>query len=982
MSASIDRICLRNNIFSLLTLTLTLALSASTFGTVRAADAYRWNLNDAALTLSDTGESQLFRADGTPFASAGRAFRFTTVSGEQVFPTKVTPKERRGDADVFDVTFEDGSVATYSAVPGDGFLLVNLEELRAKSAMDASVVFMMNVPYQQSIPGWINTTKLADGSRLGVMTTSVNVIPASSSCGAYRADKEGCSHTFRLLESADSDSETPASVAEFCAESKRTEEDGWSVRGKRFVKSLDLSKRIRIRARVCGDGKGEQLKIQLAGASGHRDDYIDVDFTGWKICELDSPALDDISYNRVEALNLYYNGLPADSQVRCLVDWIDVVLDDGKGGETSVRLEDFSEESFVLWDEVQSNVSAKSFERHKIYPASCAVIATNDDRWATVVEAMQKKAGVPSPRPGNGWRGASPNVHESYFFLTSFNASEYDAALAIAKRGGFKQVLIVQDSWCQSTGTYHVNERNFPGGFPKLKEIAESFNKEGIRFGLHLLAASVDSNDPYITPVPDPRFLTDVSAKLAADLDGDENSTTILTSSDGNIFPTGEEVYMGSGQVVRIDDELIEYGRTEESGLYECKRGLYGTHIAAHGKGATVAHFTRSYGYHKPDLDTDFIDEVAGNFAKLANELPIDMLYFDGSELLQRPNEGYDQWYYNARLHKAFYDKLANKDVLIQGSSCSPFSWHMISRNASADGHDDLKAYLEERSGRFDVTHPEDSWLDVGWYYAYDRNATPDMYEYCLGATIAYDASFSFQTAVRSAMIHPFIGEILDLIREYENLRLSGRIPEEMRARFEIDKRLAGIKSVGERNALLGLRHEYHLEKNADGKQMFRRVSYPVWHNVGAGLIELGGTTMNDAKEENGVYTWELTVDTPSRVGFQTHFKSEDTIPEGLKLVNPKVAFTRIDNGVEENVGSIEMKCQFGIAQFAFALPGQPETLYGYPIMEPETLGVETPDLWLEPGVYRVSFEAESGLEAPIRVRTPLYTDETYVIPD
>jgi len=960
---------------------LTAALFLFFCAIASASDAFRWNLGDSTLILSTDGKSQLLRADGTPVSAPVDAFRLTTTTGVTLIPTRVIAKETHEKGDVFDVVFDDGSRATYCVRPDSGFATIDLLSVTSDENVDECAIFMLAVPSDNAIPGWINTTTLSDGFRVGLMTTSINVAPHHSSNGDIKGDQTSCEHRFIQLPRSEANDESciddATPVAEFSANSSRKTGDGWSFQGRNFEKPLDLSGCLRLRARIWGDGKGEQLKIQLGGKRGHRDDYITVNFDGWKVFDLNSPALNDLTYDSVQNLYFYYNGLPPETSVRCLIDWVDVVLD-VDGEEHAIRLEDFSSETLPYWESERIVLSARSFARHGVFPASCAVVSTSNENWADVVERLQMKAGVPSPKPGNGWRGASPYIHQSYFFLTNFQADEFEEALAIAKRGGFKQILLLQNSWCRSTGTYAVNEKCFPGGLPKLREIIDNFNREGIRFGLHLLGASVDSDDPYLTPVPDPRFVTDVSTKLAEKLEGNLNSQIIKTTDDGAIFPTGENPYMGSGQVVRIDDELIEYGRAEEDGLYDCRRGLYGTAISSHNKGARVVHFTRAYGYHLPDLDTNFIDEIAANFAKVANELPIEMIYFDGSEKLQRPTEGSEHWYYNARLHKAFYDALENKNLLFQASSCSPYSWHMISRNASADGHDDLKAYLEERSGGFSAKHPESSYLDVGWYYAYDKNATPDMYEYCLGATLAYDASFSFQTSVSAALAHPFIGEILDMIREYEELRLSGRVSDELCRQFELDKRLAGRKSIDERNALLNLRKEFHLERVDDETQRFRRVIYPVWQNTYAGRSDLGGTTSSDAREESGAYVWELQVDVPCRVGLQVHFKSEGDVPEETLLVNPRVTFTKI--GEEDSVGNISIECEIHRGQFVFALPDQKETIYGLPLSEPQALNAKTPEIRIDPGVYHVSFEIEKGREVPVRVRTPLYTDEIYPI--
>ena len=87
---------------------------------------------------------------------------------------------------------------------------------------------------------------------------------------------------------------------------------------------------------VHGDGKGEVLNVQLRSANGgFRDHYVDVDFTGWKYCELTQPESDRVfdfdagysrkhavrhfQYDRLAFLYLRYNSIPAGAEVKCLV---------------------------------------------------------------------------------------------------------------------------------------------------------------------------------------------------------------------------------------------------------------------------------------------------------------------------------------------------------------------------------------------------------------------------------------------------------------------------------------------------------------------------------------------------------------------------------------------------------------------------------------------------------------------------------------
>ena len=207
--------------------------------------------------------------------------------------------------------------------------------------------------------------------------------------------------------------------------------------------------------------------------------------------------------------------------------------------------------------------------------------------------------------------------------------------------------------------------------------------------------------------------------------------------------------------------------------------------------------------------------------------------------------------------HKTFFDKLERQDILLQASSFSHYSWHILARSASADGHGDLKGYLDARSGWLDSFSRNAMPLDIGWYYGYDPMCTPDMYEYVLGATIGYDSSMSFQVSLDAARNHPFTGDILDNIARYETLRLSGRVPDAMRALLRIDPALAGEKEPEERAALLDLRREYRLLGD-EGGEVFQRVIYTPWHEV------------DPAAPES--IEWTVRVPQgPARVGVQVH---------------------------------------------------------------------------------------------------------------
>ena len=255
-------------------------------------------------------------------------------------------------------------------------------------------------------------------------------------------------------------------------------------------------------------------------------------------------------------------------------------------------------------------------------------------------------------------------------------------------------------------------------------------------------------------------------------------------------------------------------------------------------------------------MDTSLLDEVTTHFAEIANECDVDMVYFDGAERLQG-----EHWYYNGLMIHSFYEKLQRSDILLQASSSSHFSWRYLARNASADGHGDLKGYLDQRSPAFDYFAESNMPLDIGWYYGYDTNTSLDMYEYILGATIGYDSSMSFQVSPGAAANHPFTGAFLDRISQYETLRRSGKVSDAMRERLQVHPKLRG-QGDNARPALVRHRQEYRLVGKGDA-QAFQRVVYHPWNWKRVEKM--------DGKEN----TWTLDVsENGTTIGMQLHVLS------------------------------------------------------------------------------------------------------------
>ncbi len=829
------------------------------------------DLQSAKLVLGPKGNvSSLSFAGGDSALPAAEAnFRIHLDKGVSLLPQSIT---REGDELL--VRYEGAWSMTFQITEKKGFALFELTRATLPDKAVQLDLFHLALDKDAKVASVLNAG-LTDSTAVALMAAEPNIHALSTSPRTFRANREGCSHRFEQSGEA---AKRGKYGARFAA-TNRSKESGWVMRGRHHPVPINLSGLKAIKVWVRGDGKGQLLKIQLLDNSGgHRDDYVKVDFTGWKAFTLDKASSDTLDYQNITNLNLYFNGLPPEQSVSCDVDQIEAVIEKD-GSEELVVLEDFEQPSLPRWSSSHRSLHLRTYARHGLQPLRFALLATARKDFLTTVQRFEESAGLPSPKVGDTWMRQSPLVEKSYFFVTRFQPSQFDEIVRLARQGGFETILLHQSSWCHGTGHYQTNLELYPEGLPGLVKMVRRFKDAGFKVGFHVLGASLYPPDKYLTPVPDKRLVKDAAIGLAADIDA--QADFIPTTGPPDHFPATDAGYQGNGTDLQIGDELIRYtslSLEEPFGFKGCRRGQTGTKAGSHQKGATIHHLQRSFGYLMYDLDSSLRDEVAGHFARVANACEVDMVYFDGSERLQG-----DHWFYNARLIKGFYDKLDNKDTLLQASSMSHYSWHLLARMASADGHDDLKAYLDERSSSFDSLYRLGTPLDIGWYYGYDPNTTPDMFEYILGTTIGYDSSMSFQVSHDAAAKNPFTRDYLDLIHRFERLRLSGRVDEAMRERLRVDPILGGVKSEEERAGLLSHRREYRL-LGGEGSEVFQRVMYDPWRVV--------------KKLDGKANEWSTTAtEDQAQIGVQLHVLPGEWLQAGASWSSPEaVSLETFDN--------------------------------------------------------------------------------------
>ncbi|MHB8898885.1 MAG: WYL domain-containing protein, partial [Thermoguttaceae bacterium] len=280
------------------------------------------------------------------------------------------------------------------------------------------------------------------------------------------------------------------------------------------------------------------------------------------------------------------------------------------------------------WTELTAEAQDEPGPKLEGTGAALVVVPTAGIR--PVMARLAERYGLPTNTTADGVASKdTDNARGSYWFL-SFAENQVDQVIDCCRKTGFRQVMIDSGAWCTSSGHYLFNKTRYPDGLESLRRTVERLHQAGILVGMHCFASKVSKVDPYVTPVPDRRFLADLTAVLAEGIAAD--STMIRTSSDLGQWPGSQvarqKVWEGGvdkHREVVIDNEIIQYESIGPEGAWNtflgCRRGAWGTQPAEHGVQAECRHLAVDgciNGYII-DQETDLLDEVTGRLAEVFN---------------------------------------------------------------------------------------------------------------------------------------------------------------------------------------------------------------------------------------------------------------------------------------------------------------------------------------------------------------------------
>jgi hypothetical protein len=457
----------------------------------------------------------------------------------------------------------------------------------------------------------------------------------------------------------------------------------------------------------------------------------------------------------------------------------------------------------VLWDEknavclmgLSNKVDSRVGEGmllSSVYPSfgmvgeKVALIAVQKSQFMDVVRKVEKDFRLPSPTIDGQWAKMSPDVRTSYLF-TDLTETNVDETIRYAIMAGFKYIMIYNWSWSSSQGSYPINIRNYPRGEESLKAVIDRCHSAGLKVGMHMLTSFVGKNDALVKGKPDHRLLSDAEAVLAKDMD--DNAREITSSGTLNHFPSAGPY--GIAKDVRIDDEIIHYEAIGDPGstrLTECTRGYEGTKVALHRVGAKIYHLAERDGSYLADLKTTLKDDIAERIAGVINRSGFDMIYFDGGEV-NGVNGPY--WYWAGQQQIGVWTRV-KRNLLVQGSGMTHWTWHIFARGTSDDyAAVSPKQFLDyHKIPDYWQSHAKDFMpAELGWwgFLAHEQAnpaTTPDEAEYYAVRMLALNSPVSLETSLAALKANGRTEEMLKLLGEYEQLRLSGVVPASVREKL------------------------------------------------------------------------------------------------------------------------------------------------------------------------------------------------------
>ena len=541
-------------------------------------------------------------------------------------------------------------------------------------------------------------------------------------------------------------------------------------------------------------------------------------------------------------------------------DWLNVSWDT----KSTVSL--FAAEPYTWIENSRRNgfrlMTAEAHRDLNLRGAKAALIASTTPSFLDCMDVAERELGLPRGVESRRDKFASA----SNYWTGDINPENVDKHIELAKKGGFRNMLIYHSAVCDHTGDYasiadYKPNRKFPKGYESIREMLAKIKAAGISPGLHVLQTFIGFNTHYITPVADSRLNLKTHFTLAKPLSADETGDVYVQENPA-ASPTND-----LSRILYFGGELLHYEGFTVERPYKfigVTRGHKKTTPVAHPAGQIggildVCEFSARSCYI--DQNTDLQDEIAEKIAKIW-DCGFEFMYNDGSEGVNVP-----QGIHVANAQYRVWKKLGRKPRFTEGAAKSHFGWH---HQAGANAFDTFPPEIfKDMIVRWPlyeapIMAQDFTRLDFGWWSVKPPSENtigtqPDMWEFGTSKAAAWNCPATVLLNFERLKAHPRSDDLLEVMRRWEDVRARGWLTEEQREALKDPKREfhlylneKGEYELHEIEMLPASPKAQHLRGFVFERGGRRVVAY--WHTCGSGrasvaigenssetVLELGG---------------------------------------------------------------------------------------------------------------------------------------------
>ena len=505
--------------------------------------------------------------------------------------------------------------------------------------------------------------------------------------------------------------------------------------------------------------------------------------------------------------------------------------DDSRGNAAIAQLYGSSIQAYSLdrskprilsvWNDQYPAMPVPAISGETTIGSAIALFGCPENQVLEHLGAIELAEGLPHPLINGVWHKRSPETGRAYL-IADFNESNIDAMLDYTQQAGL--MSLYHEGPFQSWGHFILDPKSFPNGISGMKNCVEKAAKKGLRIGVHTLSTFINTNDPYVSPVPDKRLSETGSSTISENITETVSEIPVVSNQFfKNLKPS-------TLHAVRIGDEIIRFREVSAELPYKllnCQRGAFGTKALPHTKGEHAG-MLLDYPYNTLFPNFELQQEIAGNLARFFNETGVSQMDFDGHEGCMSSGEG--EYAVQAFAEKVFRE---TNHTLVNGTSrSSHYYWHICHY---WNWGEPWYGGFRESQGDYRLENQpllERNYMPnmLGWFLLSATTGVEDI-EWMMARAAGYHAGFALVARYNSLQKNPNTSHLLALIKLWQ---------EATQQKIFSPDQLARMKNPA---------NDFHLEKNGQDWKLFPFKKYKFEHT--RQLLQPGQPTYSEWTFEN-----------------------------------------------------------------------------------------------------------------------------------